>query len=62
MENFIDDEKACEQFIRNTCDYKKAPNNKPCSSLFSVLGVWELCRNKFGNNDGVKESRIIPEF
>ena len=26
------------------------------------LGVRELCWNNFGNNDGVKESRIIPEF
>ena len=26
------------------------------------LGVQELCWNNFGNNDGAKESRIIPEF
>ena len=26
------------------------------------LGVRELCWNNFGNNDGAKESRIIPEF
>jgi len=25
------------------------------------LGMWELCWNNFRNNDGVKESRIIPE-
>jgi len=28
----------------------------------SVIGVRELCWNNFGNNDGAKESRIIPEF
>ena len=26
------------------------------------LGMRELCWNYFRNNDGVKESRIIPEF
>ena len=26
------------------------------------LGVRELCWNNFGNNDGAKESRIIPKF
>ena len=42
VENFIDDEKACEQFIRKTCGCKKAPNNKPCSSLFSVQHYMDL--------------------
>jgi len=42
VENFIDDEKACEQFIRNTCGCKKAPNNKPCSSLLSVQHYMDL--------------------
>jgi len=28
----------------------------------SVLGMRELCWNNFGNNDEIKESRIIPEF
>ena len=39
------------------------------SIYFSIMslnqqnrGVWELCWNNFGNNDGAKESRIIPEF
>jgi len=27
-----------------------------------ALGMWELWWNDFRNNDGVKESRIIPEF
>jgi len=26
------------------------------------IGVQELCWNNFGNNDGAKESRIIPKF
>jgi len=30
--------------------------------LHPKVGMWELCRNNFRNNDGVKESRIIPEF
>jgi len=29
---------------------------------FQSVGVQELCWNNFGNNDGAKESRIIPEF
>ena len=35
----------------------------PVRPIFIVsLGVQELCWNNFGNNDGTKESRIIPEF
>ena len=31
------------------------------SSVFKI-GMRELCWNNFGNNDGVKESRIIRNF
>jgi len=38
-----------------------SPTEQP-SKLISPLGMRELCWNNFRNNDGVKESRIIPEF
>ena len=42
-------------------NYKCLMNAYYCGSR---LGVRELCWNKImhGNNDGAKESRIIPEF
>ena len=44
-----------------SCQYVEFGGN-PGKILRFGLRVWELCLNNFGNNDGIKESRIIPEF
>ena len=42
--------------------YHHENNNYIYIYIYIYIGVRELCWNNFGNNDGAKESRIIPEF